>query len=778
LQLEVLYPEQLETECFVPAAPAVTLASASNPKAYTTCATKTEPYNTLWHDGAPRSIYADLDMSSCNFDGIPLYFTALYGNSVWQHVSGNQIYSPSRDSVRVVLDDAFSIATDANNWDFYWHIGGLGIQMPSTGTLATNGGLCAGQTVPGSTEWVVHAKKGTGIYVDVDTSHCAFVGAPVLVVSIGGVYGHSSSHGSSSLQTISAAGFRLHMFGLSDPLQANTQRWYVSWVGKVFVEPESPDDLPTVGSDGICVGQTTTDMWQVYVPQPTYDFGIHTSTIDTSHCGFTDTPVYVTTIGGTQHTADTTGGSAVYSSTKSGFRVFLHDARQNKSATLERAQEEGWYVMWMAKEIGSASAADCGYQTTNACPPGMKLDTNCCTECPQCSRDNSPFEKGGGNICMMPLNCPCSCGKCDSPPSLAACECAVGDASSGAGCECDCQACSGGYTSDGGAGQCYDTGLGPWVKLPTPPATTATLITTATATAAVTALLTTTSATLSTHTPDTRPPKESVGALTTTPLVLDGDVGEQSAVGTRDEEQGEQEKSSSAAGPVVGIVFSLLLLSAGIAYAAVRWRNGSKETDQVRAEFVRRETDRNTMVMEDNPLALARMASRVSKATYANRTDIPAVYSNEAFEPGKGTEDRGEVDVGAGAADSTEIISVAVANVPGGGGGGGLLAGDSKLYAPPAWIPPPQQFPAYYSSVTGAPGAAAEYAEVKDHQGDGACISVDCGDGASASGYAAPNEAAPQYNSISIPQIPATYAVGSEQPSNHQYVPISLLFRA
>ena len=189
------------------------------------------------------------------------------------------------------------------------------------------------------------------------------------------------------------------------------------------------------------------------------------------------------------------------------------------------------------------------------------------------------------------------------------------------------------------------------------------------------------------------------------------------------------------------------------------------------------------MVMEDNPLALARMVSRSSKATYANQTEIPAVYLNEAFEAGKGTQGRSVADVGAGAADTDEIISVAVANVPGGGdsggdGGGGLRAGDLKLYAPPAWVPPPQEFPAYYSSVSGAPGAAAEYAEVKDHQGDAACSSVDNGDGASASHYAAPNEAAPQYNSISTTQIPATYDVGSQQPSNCQYVAICLLFSA
>jgi hypothetical protein len=69
--------------------------------------------------------------------------------------------------------------------------------------------------------------------------------------------------------------------------------------------------------------------------------------IDTSSAGFTTTPIYITSIGGTIRHWGTTGGGAIYSPTPTGFRVFVRWAIGG-SLTPAEANQYGWHINWIA----------------------------------------------------------------------------------------------------------------------------------------------------------------------------------------------------------------------------------------------------------------------------------------------------------------------------------------------------------------------------------------------------------------------------------------------
>jgi hypothetical protein len=69
--------------------------------------------------------------------------------------------------------------------------------------------------------------------------------------------------------------------------------------------------------------------------------------VDTKHAGFTHTPVYVTSIGGTERHLATTGGCCVYAPTRHSFRVWLRYADGNPISVNE-ALVGGWHVNWIA----------------------------------------------------------------------------------------------------------------------------------------------------------------------------------------------------------------------------------------------------------------------------------------------------------------------------------------------------------------------------------------------------------------------------------------------
>jgi len=69
--------------------------------------------------------------------------------------------------------------------------------------------------------------------------------------------------------------------------------------------------------------------------------------VDTSSAGFTTTPIYITSIGGTTHHWGTTGATSIYTPTPTGFRVYVRYSTGG-SLTPAIANQYGWHINWIA----------------------------------------------------------------------------------------------------------------------------------------------------------------------------------------------------------------------------------------------------------------------------------------------------------------------------------------------------------------------------------------------------------------------------------------------
>jgi hypothetical protein len=89
--------------------------------------------------------------------------------------------------------------------------------------------------------------------------------------------------------------------------------------------------------------------WQQHSSEPDTAFGgqgIFVD-IDTSSAGFTTTPIYITSIGGTSHHWATTGATSIYTPTPTGFRVYVRFP-DGGSLTPAIANQYGWHINWIA----------------------------------------------------------------------------------------------------------------------------------------------------------------------------------------------------------------------------------------------------------------------------------------------------------------------------------------------------------------------------------------------------------------------------------------------
>jgi len=68
--------------------------------------------------------------------------------------------------------------------------------------------------------------------------------------------------------------------------------------------------------------------WQRY---EVYDAYIN---VDTSHCGFVQTPIYTASIAGNGDQWIVNGESAIYSETSTGFRIYIQDTDVNSTVDM------------------------------------------------------------------------------------------------------------------------------------------------------------------------------------------------------------------------------------------------------------------------------------------------------------------------------------------------------------------------------------------------------------------------------------------------------------
>jgi len=91
----------------------------------------------------------------------------------------------------------------------------------------------------------------------------------------------------------------------------------------------------------IASGSTTTGAtdWKEYGKN-----GIYVD-IDTSAAGFTETPLYFTSIGGNGNHWTTMGATSIYKASPMGFRVYIY---KDINLTPAYANEKQWHINWMA----------------------------------------------------------------------------------------------------------------------------------------------------------------------------------------------------------------------------------------------------------------------------------------------------------------------------------------------------------------------------------------------------------------------------------------------
>jgi len=107
----------------------------------------------------------------------------------------------------------------------------------------------------------------------------------------------------------------------------------------------------TAGTDGtkIASGSTTPGAtnWEAYGESALY------VDVDTSAAGFTQTPVYVTSIGGDGKHWDIVGASSLYKATATGFRVYIRrdvTSEPAQALTPQFANSNKWHINWIAIE--------------------------------------------------------------------------------------------------------------------------------------------------------------------------------------------------------------------------------------------------------------------------------------------------------------------------------------------------------------------------------------------------------------------------------------------
>lgn len=127
------------------------------------------------------------------------------------------------------------------------------------------------------------------------------------------------------------------------------------------VEELAASDLSLAPSATLtCTGRTTpgATAWQPYAAN-----GL-TLTINTAGCGFTATPRYFSSLGGSTNHWMTTGASSIYEPTATGFKIYLFDL--NAPITPATANARGWHVNWQASADNLRRADLC----TGATPAG------------------------------------------------------------------------------------------------------------------------------------------------------------------------------------------------------------------------------------------------------------------------------------------------------------------------------------------------------------------------------------------------------------------------
>lgn len=298
------------------------------------CSGSTTAGSTNWEQYSSNAISVAVDTSSCGFSATPVYVTSLGGGSASFVTTGSsEVYDETASGFTIYI---YTTTTPAEANTKGWHINW--IAHPVGPLSDSSSASCAGRTTSGSTSWTYY--NSNGFYVDVDTTSCGFDATPVYITSMGGGNSSLTTTGSSEVYLATNNGFRIFIntdgnvaCDESNCDEPNTKGWYIMWVA----QPSGQQDH---GGGVSCAGESGSSNWNQY-----NNYGIYVD-VDTSSCGFSATPVYVTSMSGTRHW-QTTGSSEPYTETDKSFRTYI---RQDDGITTSEASSWGWSVNWIADE--------------------------------------------------------------------------------------------------------------------------------------------------------------------------------------------------------------------------------------------------------------------------------------------------------------------------------------------------------------------------------------------------------------------------------------------
>jgi hypothetical protein len=151
-----------------------------------------------------------------------------------------------------------------------------------------------------------------------------------------------------------------NQYGDYNGLSGYAGKFFSSWTDRrsgsreeiwtALITPEGGSAMG-IGAGSTPVGQTN---WQDYI-ENNVRLGIYVD-VDTSAAKFSGTPIYVSAIGGDAWHWLTTGGSAIYSPTATGFRIYVRWSSDkdgpNPPNPLEPqfARDNHWYINWIGWE--------------------------------------------------------------------------------------------------------------------------------------------------------------------------------------------------------------------------------------------------------------------------------------------------------------------------------------------------------------------------------------------------------------------------------------------
>jgi secreted trypsin-like serine protease len=308
------------------------IESVMNGSPVHSCSGRTIAGHTGWNEDSPIFPAPRIgpDTSACGAarpSGLTrekMYFTSLGGTSAhWTARGANNptVKSFGQDGanflIRLSQGELNAALAESRKYRINWEEVTPGLSRAD---------LCTGRTQAGNTGWQQYGENG--VYLDIYMGACPFSPISAIFTSLGSNFHASDVRGVTSIYPLSD-GFRvyLNLPGITTEV-AEVNGWQLNWQAIPYGTNNSE----------ACVGRTSPDT----TPWIAYEGGggIYAD-VDTSACGETRTPTYLTSLGGTSRHWATTGVTSIYSPTPTGFRVYIRTTE-----TVADARRNKWHVNW------------------------------------------------------------------------------------------------------------------------------------------------------------------------------------------------------------------------------------------------------------------------------------------------------------------------------------------------------------------------------------------------------------------------------------------------